>query len=194
MTALRAIYHLARADFRERIRRYSFLVVVGLTIAVGTLLVPPTEADYVAGILPYDVETPGDSFRGVNNSAWVGGMVALLTTLLLSLPAFYVVKGAVERDRRTGVGEILATTPMTRFLYALGKWLSNAAVLAVMVGILAVAALVMQIIRGEELHVDLWALSSPFLFITLPVGTLVAATAVLFEMAPGLRSSMGNMV
>jgi hypothetical protein len=120
--------------------------------------------------------------------------VALLTTLLLSLPAFYVVKGAVARDRRTGVGEVLATTPMTRLLYALGKWLSNAAVLAVMVGILAIAALVMQIVRGEELHVDLWALWGPFLFVTLPVAALVAATAVLFEMVPGLRGGLGNVV
>jgi hypothetical protein len=194
VNTLRVLRHLVQADFRERVRRYSFLTVVGSTIAVGYLFVPPTDASYVAGILPYDAHTLGDSFRGVNNSAWVGGMVALLTTLLLSLPAFYVVKGAVERDRRTGVGEVLAAAPLTRLLYTLGKWLSNVAVLAMMVGILAVAALIMQIVRGEELHIDLWALSSPFLFITLPVMTLVAAIAILFEMVPGLRGGLGNVV
>jgi len=200
MTTLRVVYrmscirYLARADFWERVRQYSFLVVVGLTIAVGALFVPPADAGYVAGVLPYEVEIGGDSFRGVNNSAWVGGMVALLTTLLLSLPAFYVVKGAVERDRRTGVGKVLATTPMNRLPYVMGKWLSNATVLAAMVGILAIAALVMQVVRGEELYVDLWALWSPFLLVALPVAALVAAIAVLFEMVPGLRGGLGNVV
>ena len=32
MTALRTLYHLARADFLERVRRYSFLVLLGLTV------------------------------------------------------------------------------------------------------------------------------------------------------------------
>jgi hypothetical protein len=32
MTNLRTIYHLARADFLERTRRYSFLVTLGLII------------------------------------------------------------------------------------------------------------------------------------------------------------------
>jgi len=35
MSTLRVIYHLARADFYERSRRYSFLVVLGLVIFLG---------------------------------------------------------------------------------------------------------------------------------------------------------------
>jgi hypothetical protein len=43
---------------------------------------------------------------------------------------FFVIKNAVERDRRTGVGQILATTPISKLQYTLGKTLSNFAVLA----------------------------------------------------------------
>jgi hypothetical protein len=31
----------------------------------------------------------------------------------------------VERDRQTGMGEIIATTPTSKPVYVLGKWLSN---------------------------------------------------------------------
>jgi len=41
MKLTRKIYHLALADFRERTRRYSFLIVLGL---VGLLVTPSTPA------------------------------------------------------------------------------------------------------------------------------------------------------
>ena len=35
MTAIRTLYHLVRADFLERARRYSFLILVGTTVYLG---------------------------------------------------------------------------------------------------------------------------------------------------------------
>jgi len=40
MKTLRTLYHLTRADFLERIRRYSFLIVLALTVCAGYLFVP----------------------------------------------------------------------------------------------------------------------------------------------------------
>jgi hypothetical protein len=52
----------------------------------------------------------------------------------------------------------------------------------------------MQLVRGEDTHIDLLALASPFLAVTLPVMALVAALAVGFEAVPGLRGGLGNVV
>jgi len=114
--------------------------------------------------------------------------------MLLSLPAFYLVKNAIERDERTRVGQILATTPMSKPLYTLGKAFSNFVFLAVMVGVIAVAVAAMQLIRGEEYHLDLWALLSPFLFCVLPAMAVIAALAVLFESIGWLRGTLGNVL
>ena len=35
MTALRTLYHLAHADFLERVRRYSFVILLGVTAYLG---------------------------------------------------------------------------------------------------------------------------------------------------------------
>lgn len=155
MNTLRILYHLIRADFLERVRRYSFLITLGMTIFAGYVFVPSVDADYVTLDL--------GGYRGVYNSAWIGSMVALLTTIFLSLAGFYLVKNAVDRDRQSGVGQIIATTPLSKPLHTLGKWLSNFAVLAVMVGVIAAAAGAMQLIHGEEVRIGLWALLSPFL-------------------------------
>jgi hypothetical protein len=186
MITLRMLYHLVRADFLERVRRYNFLIILGLTIFAGYVFVPAADANYGT------IDLGG--YRGVYNSAWVGTMVALLTTTLLSLIGFYLVKNAVERDRQTGVGQIIATTPLRKVLYTSGKALSNFAVLAMMVGVIAVAAGVMQLFRAEELRIDLWALLAPYLLIALPAMAIVASLAIFFETISWLRGGFGNFV
>jgi hypothetical protein len=41
MPTLRTLFHLTRADFLERARRYSFLVTLGLAIFAAYVYVPP---------------------------------------------------------------------------------------------------------------------------------------------------------
>ena len=178
----RVIYHLARADFYERVRRYSFLVMLGLSIFLS-LQVANGNLTLTLG-----------RYRGEFNSAWVGAMVAIVATFFIGWFGFYLVKGSIGHDRQTGVGQIIATTPLTRSLYMLGKWLSNLAVLAAMVVILALAGLAIQFWQGENTQIDLWTFLSPFILIVLPLIALVAAFAVLFEAIPFLQGGFGNIV
>jgi len=186
MNTLRVLYHLMRADFFERARRYSFLITLGLTIFAAYIYLPPSDANY---------QTLGlGGYRGVYNSAWVGGAVSVLCSALSSLPAFYLVKNAVDRDEQTRVGQIIATTPLSKPLYTLGKAFSNFVFLSVMVGVIALAAGAMQLIRAEVFHIDLWALFSPFIFFVLPAMAVIAALAILFETITFLRGTFGNAV
>jgi hypothetical protein len=179
---IRAIYQIARADFLERVRRYSFLVTLLFAVYLG----------YAAATGKIALRL-GD-YRGIYTSAWIGANMAMVASCFLSLVGFYVVKNAIDRDRATRVGEILAATPLTRAVYLLGKWLSNSAVLRVQVGVLALASVVMQFVVAEDPHVDLWALLSPFLLLALPAMAVTGALAVLFESVPVLRGGVGNVV
>ena len=182
MKALNVLYHLARADFLERTRRYSFLIMLGLVLYLGYLV--------NIGQITLRLET----YRGVFNSAWVGSMMTLVVNFLLGWFGFYLVKNSIARDYETGVGQIMATTPLSRPIYLLGKWLSNFVVLDLLVLILMLAAVAMQFIQREAPQIDFWALSAPFLFVALPFMALVAALAVLFESISWLRGSFGNVV
>lgn len=182
MTFIRIIYHLARADFLERVRRYSFLVMLGLVILLGY--------QTAAG----NVRLQLGQYRGEFNSAWIGGMMSVIATFFLGWFGFYLVKGSVARDRETGVGQIMATTPMSRPFYMLGKWISNFAVLMTMIVILVVFGFIIQMINGESTQVDLRNYLSPFLFIVMPLMGMVAALAVLFEAIPFLSGGFGNVV
>lgn len=182
MRTVNILYHLARADFLERTRRYSFLIMLGLVLYLGYLV--------NIGQITLRLET----YRGVFNSAWVGSMMTLVVNFLLGWFGFYLVKNSIARDYETGVGQIMATTPLSRPIYLLGKWISNVVVLGVLVLILMLAAVVMQCIQREAPQIDFWALSAPFLFVALPFMALVAALAVFFESISWLRGSFGNVV
>ncbi|HUE42935.1 MAG TPA: hypothetical protein VMP12_05190 [Candidatus Sulfotelmatobacter sp.] len=182
MIQVRAITAIARADFLERVRRYSFLLTLLFAMFLG----------YAAATGRIMIQLGGH--RGVYTSAWVGALVALVTTCWVSLVGFYIVKGGIDRDRQTGVGQVLAATPLSKSTYALGKFLSNFAVLSSMVLVLAVAAVVIQISVHEDSHLDFFALLSPFVIIALPAMLLTAAVAILFETLPVLRGGTGNVV
>jgi hypothetical protein len=173
---------IARADFLERVRRYSFL----LTLLFATFL------GYSAATGRIMIQLGGH--RGVYTSAWVGALVVLVTTCWVSLVGFYIVKGGIDRDRQTGVGQVLAATPLSKPTYTIGKLLSNFAVLGSMVLVLAVAAVVMQLFIREDPRLNFFALLSPFVIIALPAMLLTAAVAVLFETLPILRGGTGNVV
>jgi len=183
MKPARVLYHMVRADFLERVRRYSFL----LTLA-GALWVAYGVANEQVWIVV------GNGYRGVYNSAWIGALMAICCSTFLSLAGFYIVKNSVQRDTDTRVGQILAATPMRKDFYTLAKTLSNFAVLACMVGILMMAAVVMQLMRAEAHSFSLWKLWSPFIFLALPTMLLAASAAVLFETLPLLRGGVGNVV
>ena len=183
MNAHRVLYHMARADFLERVRRYSFL----LTLA-GALYLAYAVANEKVWVVV------GNGYRGVYNSAWIGVLMTVCCTTFLSLAGFYIVKNSLQRDTDTRVGRILAATPMRKSIYTLAKTLSNFAVLACMVLILMLAALAMQFTRAEARPISLWQLWAPFVFVALPAMLLTASLALLFETLPILRGGAGNVV
>jgi hypothetical protein len=181
MNHARVLYQMVRADLLERVRRYSFL----LTLAFAAYLAWGA----ATGLIVLRLGT----YRGVFNSAWLGSMMTLVSTLFVSLVGFYIVKNAILRDEQTRVGRILASTPMSRVFYTLAKSLSNFVVLALMVAVLAGTALFTQFLRAEDTHYRLGALLAPFLWVALPAMAITASVAVLFETLPVLRGGVGNV-
>lgn len=178
---------LARGDVLERVRQPSFLVSLAVIVWLVHGMLPPETAGYRTFVL-------GDDYRPVYGSAWVGALVALLTGMYFLFVGFYLVKGSVDRDRRTGVGQILGATRVGRVRYLLAKAISNWLVFVTMTLVAVVVAAVMQQVLGEDRRLDVVALVMPFALMTLPVAAIVASAAVWFECVPFLRGGFGNIV
>ncbi|MFZ5858486.1 MAG: hypothetical protein ACOYZ6_16795 [Chloroflexota bacterium] len=187
MNTSRALFHILRADFLERVRSYGFLGLLLFSVFITYLFIPETSDIQIAGL-----QLGG--YRAIYNSAWIGTMTTLLMGEFFLLFSFYLLKGSVERDRRTGVGQIIAATPITKIKYTLGKWLGNVAIASTMTLAIIVASALLQFLRAEDTHINLWQLASPFLIVLFPALTVIAATAVLFDCIPLLRGGIGNVL
>jgi hypothetical protein len=182
MIVLNSMGQMVLADFRERTRRYSFLIMLLGTFFFGFLVIT---GKYTIRLGEY---------RGEYNSAWVGSLMASAGAIMLGFFGFYLVKNSLSRDRNTGVGQILASTRLGNFLYMATKFVSNFAVLGFITAVLVIAAVVMQLLGRVPGGFDLWALVAPFLFVCPPVLALVAAAAILFESVKWLRGTVGNVL
>lgn len=182
MKTFSIIYHLARADFFERIRRYNFLLMLGVVLWLG----------YLSASGQFRLRVPPD-YLGVINSAWIGATMTITATFFLGWFGFYLIKGSINRDYETGVGQIIATTPISRTVYMLGKWFSNFLVLSIMILILAIAGILMNVFWGVE-PINIGSIITPMILIALPLVAFVSALAVLFESITWLRGGLGNLV
>jgi hypothetical protein len=182
----RILWALAISDFRERVRRPAFLAILLAAVALGYAAAPPASANY-------SLLSVG-GYRGVYDSEYLGTVLALMGGMWLSFAGFYVVKNSITRDATSGVGQILAATPVRRTAYTFGKFLSNFMVLIALTAIVALMAPVMQLLRGESTAIDPAGLWLPFLLFPIPMVALTAALAVVFETLRPLRGGLGNVV
>ncbi len=186
MGSIRSIGGIIKADFIERTRSYGFLVTIAVSLLFAYAFVPPANAKYAVVMI--------SGYRGVYNSAWIGATAAISTITNLFLLGYLLVKNAIDKDRQTGVGQIIAATPVKKLTYMLGKFLSNFFILMVIVFITLLVAAIMQIVRGEDMFLNMADLAVPFLIVVIPAMAIVAATAILFEAIMFLKGGAGNIV
>lgn len=187
MNAMQRFLAIVLADLRERLRGPRFwIVLVGVVVATWWCF-PPLDAGYTT------VSLAGQQ-RASYSSAWIGMVLALEFSTLLSLAGFYLVRGTLVRDIDSRVWQLLVATPMTRGGYLLAKWASHMVVFGTIVGAGLLVGLVAQWVRAEDLAIQWLELLKPSLLLSLPGLAVTAMFAVWFDLLPWLRRTAGNVL
>lgn len=170
----------------RHVRSYRFLLIAVISILLGYLCVPEAGAGYeifyLAGV------------RGVYNSAWLGAMAALLPTLLLWLPGFFLLHGSISEDKRLGIWPLIAASPVSKLRYMAGKAAAHFVVLASLALLFMIALIGMQFVRQEEPSFVFSDYLLPFLLLTLPYLMVLAALTVFLDAAASLRGIAGHVI
>jgi hypothetical protein len=179
---LHVIWQVALADFRERTRRYPFLVsFLFCAWLSATIYAAKTQV------------TLGENY-GYFNSAWSSVVVAVVANMVLSLVGFFLVKNTIERDEQTRVGPLLAATSLDSRDYLLGKCISNF-LLLMSLGLVFMASIpFLQWHRGPQYPFEPLKIVTQFLLMVAPVAAFVGALAVLWEAVPLLKRGLGNVL
>ncbi len=176
---MNAVLAIAKALVQERSRRGNSWVLLVLMAVSGYFFIPSTWQFFGA--------------RGIYTSGYVGAAIAMRSTFLLAILGFFLVRGSIEEDRRRRIGEILASTPLRRLSYLLGKMLGSIAYLCLPMLVVFLMAAVMQGLYGEAPLRPL-ELLWPFLLFTVPAVVYVSGLALLFEIVPILRYWPGDVL
>lgn len=179
-------YYFVTFRVLKQIRSYAFLLVIAISIFLSYFSVPSAEAGYevlyIGGV------------RGVYNSEWLGGMVSILSTLLLWVFGFYMLRSQISEDIQIGAGELIAATPVSKQKYIIATFFANWLVLLIMSLVLLFSFVIMQIVRAEVQTLHLLEYVKPFLAVTLPSLTILASLTVFFDVVPGLKGTVGNII
>jgi len=152
----------------------------------GYFMVPSADAGYEAFVI--------NSCRGYYNSAWIGVIYGILSSTIFSLFGFYFIKGSIISDYETHFGLIIASNPITKPTYLMGKFISNLTFFSIILFILTIIAFLMQLLRAESSSYQLIELIAYLWLISFPTLAIVSALAIFFESIPFLRQSFGNVL
>ncbi len=178
------------AEVRTRLRSAGTLVALAFILVGSTLWMPDPRgkaASLTWRLAGEAVNTP------MYRSPYVGAATAILTAVFFVLVAFYLVAGSVRRDRETGVGAILAATPLGKGAYLAGKVAANTAYLGLIAAMILAVGVGKFLAFGEGPFEPARFLL-PWLLVSVPAMLFVAAMAVLFDVTPGLRSRSGLVI
>lgn len=179
------IWQSIRADFKQRTRQQSFMVTLMAMAMLTLFFFPAPDAYYQTLVI--------NGYRGIYNSAWLGMCLAMLNVLFLPLICFYLVKNALELDRQSMTGELIAATPVSKLSFLLGKWCTSVLIMLSIVLVMLLSSVVIQFYYGESYQVNLWALLWPQIIFVFPMILAIAAVAIMFESIRTLKGSGGNI-
>jgi hypothetical protein len=184
---LRRIYHIGRADFLERVRSRKLLIFLAVVAYLGYLV-------NVGGVnLAYTITSGSEQTTvvGEPTAALIGLKSALTAGAVLVFAAFFLMRNAIERDRKYNHGPLIASSDTTDPVYLLGKLVSNVGLGVVVVATLGVAAVVNHAVHGVG-STNPVALVVPLLVLAVPLCVAVGAVALLFETVGWLDGTLGN--
>jgi hypothetical protein len=180
-----AIQQLLLTEVRLRMRRSGTLVAV-LALIVLTWLMVGDPARGQAMIV-------SDNTRVAYTSSALAVGSAALTGLFFGLAGFYLARGRMSEDARSGIGPVLAATPLGSGIFLLGRWLGNVAYLGGLLLIFLATMLVLHLLRGEG-PVQLLIYLQTYALVLLPLVFFTASMVLLFDAWPPLMGKGGDVL
>ncbi|MBF5045067.1 hypothetical protein FGE12_21880 [Aggregicoccus sp. 17bor-14] len=166
-------------------RRLSTLVVLLGVVALSWLMIGDP-ADGVTLISVGNARVLYTSSALALGGAGLGGM-------LFSLAGFFLVRGRIAEDLRSGTGGVIAATPVGNAGFLLSRWLGGVAYLGALVLAFLGALLVCHALRGDG-PIQPGVYLATFLLVLLPTVLFAVSCAVLFDAWAPLMGKRGDVL
>ena len=176
---------LALNEVRLRMRRTSTLFTLLAIVVLSWMMI----ADPAGGSA---LITVGGAPVLYTSSALAIGS-ASLGTFLFGLGGFYLVRGRVAEDIRSGTGSVIGATPVGDALFVFSRWLGSVAFLGALVLAFMLTIMVLHAVRGHGAIEPLIYLQN-YALMLLPMVLFTASCAALFDNWAPLMGKGGDVL
>lgn len=176
---------LVGLELRLRLRRGGSLATLLTVMALGWLMI----ADPASGRTLLVVRQA----RVLYTSATLALGSAALAAMLFSLAGFYLLRGRMAEDLRSGAGGVIAATGCGNAAFLLSRWLGGLLYLGALALALMLSIMVMQLLRGDGAVAPAVYLST-YAVVLLPVLVFCSSWALLFDSVGALMGKAGDLL
>lgn len=176
---------LVLTEIRLRARRWTTLFALFLMVlACWSMIVDPSTG--------YAMLTINARRTLYTSSALAIGSATLLGLLLL-FAGFYLIRGRVGEDLRTGIGSLVAATPVSNRLFLISRWCGGVLYFMLLAYAGMATVMVLQLVRGEP-GLEVLVFLQTYTLTFLPLACYVVSIAILFDSVPWLMGKLGDLV
>jgi hypothetical protein len=112
---------------------------------------------------------------------------------LLCIGGFYLVRGRIAEDLRSGIAGVVAASPVDNSLLLFCRWLGGAAYLSLLAVAFLATMLVFHLLRGEG-ALELGIYLQTYAMLLIPAIVLAASCAILFDAIAPLMGKAGDVI
>ncbi len=176
---------LALNEVRLRMRRTSTLVaLLAVSILSWMMIADPTGGNAVLVI---------KDARVLYTSSVLAVGSASLACLLLGLGGFYLVRGRMAEDIRSGTGSVIGATPVATSVFIIGRWVGGIAYLMLLLAAFMVTMLVLHAVRGEG-PLEPLVYMQYYGLLMVPMIVFAVSCAILFDSVAPLMGKGGDIL
>jgi hypothetical protein len=172
-------------EVRLRSRRLSSLFALLLMVAISWSTIPDPQSGMVMMAL--------DGAKVAYTSSALAFGSAAQASMLLSLICFYLLRGRMSEDIRTGIGSIIATSSIKNSVFIISRWLGGVAYIFMLMLAYMTVILVLHILRGEG-GIQIEVYLQTYILFFLPMAFLTSSFAILFDSIPFLMGKVGDII
>jgi hypothetical protein len=176
---------LAATELRLRLRRVGSAVAVLAAMALAWTMI----ADPATGRALIVV----NGARAIYDSGALALGGATLASMVFGLGGFYLVRGRVAEDLRSGAGGVIGASMASNALLVAGRWLGAVVYLAALALAMLATVLALHLVRGES-GIDLSIYLPMYALVLLPCIVFAASAAMLCEAVPALMGKTGDVL
>lgn len=182
---MNVIKALALNELRLRMRRTSTLVtLLAVVILSWIMIVDPAGGSALIVV---------NDARVLYTSSALSVGSASLGCILFGLGGFYLVRGRVAEDIRSGTGSVIGATPVGNALFVFSRWLGSVAYLCSLILAFMLTIMVLHAVRGDGPIEPLVYLSN-YLLLLLPLVVFTCSCAALFDNWAPLMGKGGDVL